>query len=97
MAELEYYMDLPLEKCELVEESVETVTDAYEIDLGTYAHTIIIYDEMEFDENGIWRGVHTRDLSAGGEVYIPIIKRDANGVYTGMLYRVPQELHFDPE
>ncbi len=93
--ERDYYENLPLEKCELLEESVETVTDVYEVKLGTSTDWITINDEMEFNEDGIWRGGTRGDFSAAVyEVYIPVIKRDANGVYTGMLYRVPENLHY---
>ncbi len=93
--ESEYYRNLPLEKCELLEESVETVTDVYEVKLGMSTDWIKINDEMEFNEDGIWRGGTRADVTeAGFEVLIPVIKRDANGVYTGMLYRVPENLQY---
>lgn len=90
-----YYMNLPLEKCELLEETVEVVTDVYKVDVGTGTDWITIDDAMEFDEDGIWRGGTRGNVTdVGYEVYIPIIKSDANGVYTGMIYRVPQNLHY---
>ena len=93
--ELDYYMNLPLDKCELLEETVEAVTDVYEVDVGTGTDWITIDDAMEFDEDGIWRGGTRGNVTdVGYEVYIPIIKSDANGVYTGMIYRVPQNLHY---
>lgn len=90
-----YYMNLPLEKCELLEETVKVVTDVYEVNAGTCTDLIPIDSWMEFDEDGIWRGGMRGDLTDSGyEVYIPVIKRDADGVYTGMIYRVPQALHY---
>lgn len=95
MEENDYYKNLPLEKCELLEESVETVTDVYEVALGISTSWITIRDEMEFDEDGIWRGGTRSDFTETGlEIYIPVIKRDVSGVYTGMLYRVPKNLHY---
>lgn len=97
-AETDYYRNLPLEQCELVEESVETVTDVYEVKLGISTSWITIREEMEFDENGIWRGGTCGDFTADGyEVYIPVIQRDDNGVYTGMLYKVPKRLQYNRE
>ena len=93
--EFEYYMNLPLEQCELVEESIKTVTDVYEISLDSSTSWITIRDNMPFDENGIYRsGLHGEPTIDGSELYIPVIQRDAEGVYTGMLYRVPKELHY---
>lgn len=90
-----YYDHLPLEECELLEETVETVTNVYEYNIGTITDQVPIYDEMEFDENGICRngirGEHTED---GYVMYMPVIRRDENGVYTGMVYRVPEDLYY---
>lgn len=97
-AEMDYYMNLPLEQCELVEESVETVRDVYKVKLETSTSWITIQDEMKFDEDGIWRGGTRGDFTANGyEVYIPVIKRDHNGVYTGMLYKVPKSIQYNRE
>ena len=85
----DYYQNLPLEECELLEEAVETVTDVYEVDFGTSAHRITDFDKMEFGEDGIWRAGFSE---VGCEVYISVIERDRNGVYTGMVYRVPENL-----
>ena len=99
MEQLEYYESLPLEKCELLEESVETVTDVYEVRTRTTTSWITLYDEMEFDENGIHRAGIRGDTADDGtyEIYLPVIRRDADGVYTGMIYRVPEELHYAGE
>ena len=96
-AEMDYYTNLPLEQCELVEESVETVTDIYEVSLESNTCRIIIHDEMEFNEDDIWRGIWS-DLTVDGyEVYIPVIQLDDNGLYTGMLYKVPKSLQYNRE
>lgn len=96
--EMEYYMNLPLEQCELMEESVETVTDVYEVKLGISTSWITIRDDMEFDEDGIWRDGICGDFTADGYVVcIPVIHRDQNGVYTGMIYKVPKNLQYHPE
>lgn len=91
----DYYMALPLEQCELLVESVETVTDVYEVRLEGSISWIRYFDELEFDENGIHKSGYQGDYTADGyEVYIPVLKRDENGVYTGMIYRVPEELQY---
>ena len=94
--ELDYYMNLPLDKCELLEETVEAVADVYEVNVGMGTDWITIRDEMEFDNDGIWRGGTRGGFNeAGGyEVYIPVIKRDGENSYTGMIYRVPHNLHY---
>lgn len=94
MERADYYKNLPLEECELIEGSVKTVTEVYEIKLGSSTSWVEIRDDMAFDETGIYR-VGTR--GDGSEIYIPVIKRDANGVYTGMIYRVPDNLRYNPE
>jgi len=94
---LEYYRTLSIEQCELVPESVKTVTDVYEYkmdDIGMELN-FIIEDYWEFDENGIFRcGWWT---GADWQVYIAVIKRDDNGVLTGMLYRVSEDLLYISE
>lgn len=90
----EYYKNLPLEKCELIEESVKIVSEIYEIILPSGTSWLEIHDDMEFDESGIYRG---GIRGSGVEIYIPVIKRDVNGVYTGMLYRVPEDLRYNPD
>ena len=87
-----YYQSLPLEDCELIEDSVEAVTDVYEVPLGSVVTNIITLNEdMEFDEDGIWRG---GPATSSDQVYIPVIRRNADGTYTGMVYRVPEELQY---
>ena len=90
------YQNIPLESCELVEESVEHVTDQYEIqDPGGGPFWILDLDkltESDFDEHGIYRSKFRGSLD--GRVYLPIIRREADGTFTGMLYRVPEELEY---
>ena len=87
-----YYQSLPLEDCELIEDSVEAVTDVYEFPMGSAVTGIITLNEdMEFDEGGIWRG---GPATSSDQVYIPVIRRNADGTYTGMVYRVPEELQY---
>lgn len=94
----DYYMSLPLEQCELLEESIETVTDVYEVKLRGSTSWIRYFDKLEFDENGIYKSGYQGDYTADGyEVYIPVLKRDENGVYTGMIYRVPKNLQYTAE
>ncbi|WP_295733480.1 hypothetical protein [uncultured Oscillibacter sp.] len=92
-ARRDYYGNLPLEDCELLEESVERVTDVYEVQIGMgtgmSTSRITHIDQMEYDKDGIWRG---GIAEIAGEVYIPVIRRETDGGYTGMLYRVPEEL-----
>ena len=93
-----YYASLPLEQCELLAESVETVTDVYEVKVGNGTSWITDFDRLEFDENGIYRdGYYEIFGHDGSEVYISVLKRDGNGVYTGMIYRVPENLWYPEE
>lgn len=94
----DYYMALPLEQCELLEDSIETVTDVYEFRLETSTGWIRYFDKLEFDENGIHKSGYRVEFTADGyEVYIPVLKRDENGVCIGMIYRVPKNLHYTAE
>lgn len=95
----DYYKNLPLEDCELLVESIQTVTDVYEVDVGGGTSWIYIDDINEFDKDGIYRGGTRGNITIHGdyEIYIPVVKRDENGNYTGMLYRVPEDLHYQEE
>ena len=86
-----YYQSLPLEDCELIEDSIEAVTDVYEFPLGILTRVITLNEDMEFDEDGIWRG---GPMMSSDQVYIPVIQRNTDGTYTGMVYRVPEELKY---
>ena len=52
---------------------------------------ITLNEDMEFDEDGIWRG---GPATSSDQVYIPVIRRNADGTYTGMVYPVPEELQY---
>ncbi|MDR1246512.1 MAG: hypothetical protein LBK57_05725, partial [Clostridiales Family XIII bacterium] len=86
----DYYMSVPLEECELVEDSVKTVTDGYEYQgdgwsIGGGVGGPAEY--MTFDENGVFRSGMVGDNS---DTLIIVFKRDADGTVTGMLYRAPE-------
>lgn len=70
----------------LHESSSETVTDIYEINVGLGTDWITIRDDMEFDKDGTWcGGTRGSIIDVGYDVYIPVIKRDMSGVYTGII------------
>ena len=75
---------------------MEHVSDQYEIqDPGGGPSWILDLDkltESDFDEHGIYRSRFRGSLD--GRVYLPIIRREADGTFTGMLYRVPEELEY---
>ncbi len=94
--EYEYYVNLPLDQCELVEDSIRTVTEPCESGKGTW------YDlpsPEDFDENGLY----VAGYSLGGgfadtpeaELYLTVYRLEDDGTVTGMLYRVPRELWYD--
>jgi hypothetical protein len=70
------------------------VTDVYECHVGTTVAYIRDFDKMEFDEYGINRGGFLTDLGTK-DVYIPVIRREDDGTFTGMLYRVPESLGYN--
>lgn len=91
-----YYQELPLESCELMEESVEPVTEVYEIQLpdgsASWIRHLDKLTESDFDEHGVYRSGF--QSCQDGRVYLPVIRREADGTFTGMLYRVPEELEY---
>ena len=91
-----YYKELPLESCELMEESVEHVTEVYEIQLpdgsASWIRHLDKLTESNFDEHGVYRSGF--QSCQDGRVYLPVIRREADGTFTGMLYRVPEELEY---
>ncbi len=91
-AQFDYYTTLPLEDCELLEDSVEDVTgkEVYEARIGTGISFLRDFDMLEFDENGVYRSGYGED---GGEVYMPVLKKEEGRLY-GMVYRVPEELRY---
>lgn len=91
--EYDYYQSLPLEDCQLLEDTVETVTEVYECAIGNSVSCHRDFDKMPFDGDGLFRaGVSHAD----GGVYLTVIRRNG-GTYTGMVYRVPSALEYDPE
>lgn len=94
--EREHYKNIPLESCELVEESVEHVTEVYEIQLpdgsASWIRHLDKLTESNFDEHGVYRSGF--QSCQDGRVYLPAIRREADGTFTGMLYRVPEKLEY---
>jgi len=82
--------NIPLEELELIPESVQVVTDVFEYDLGNGLVSIGFLEgaEYPFDENGILR--KAGGILDDGRVYLVVIKRDGNDVWTGMVYVAPQ-------
>ena len=83
----EYYKNIPLDQCELLEE--KKVTDVYEYSIGNKTGSYQIPDGLTFDANGDFR---LGKVSSGNVVYIPVIHQTVSGDLTGRLYRVPESL-----
>lgn len=83
----EYYKNIPLDQCELLEE--KKVTDVYEYSIGNKTGSYQIPDELTFDADGNFR---LGKVSSGNVVYIPVIHQAVSGDLTGRLYRVPEPL-----
>lgn len=93
LAEYEYYMSLPLELCELIPETVKTVTDIYYevyVDGEFVFSSYVDREHMEFDENGIYRG-GCGTLGLEG-MNIEIFELNDSGEIIGMIYHVPEDL-----
>lgn len=91
----DYYQNIPLESCELIEESVEPVADEYEAQVPGGTSWIRDLDRLtdrDFDASGIYRSGFWQ--GPDGRVYLPVIRREADGTFTGMVYRVPEELTY---
>lgn len=94
--EFEYYVNLPLDQCELVEDSVRTVTEPCESGKGTW---YFVPSPEDFDENGLY--VDGYSLGGGfvdtpaAELYLTVYRLEDDGTVTGMLYRVPKELWYE--
>jgi hypothetical protein len=89
-ANYDYCMNIPLEECELVPDSVKTVTDGYEYQgegwfIGGGVGGPAEY--MEFDADGVFRSGIVGD---NGGTLIIVFKRGEDGTVTGMLYRAPE-------
>lgn len=92
----EYFRTLPLDRCELVEDSVMPVTDVYDyrIDDSGFGHVTLKYFDIfdsEFDKDGVFR------IGLYGWTHIAVLRRDAEGNLTGMVYRIPEELQYRGE
>jgi hypothetical protein len=88
----DYFMNIPLEECKLMPQSVRTITDVFVFDIGNNRPVSIFIEDFitedgdyPLNENGIWRipyGIWD------DEGFLVVIKRDGNGVLTGMVYIV---------
>lgn len=88
--EREYYDSIPIEACELIEDSVKSIADIYEYEIDGQTIWYRIFDGMEFDENRIFR--YGLDIFSKSSVYITVIRSEIDGTFTGMIYRVPEHL-----
>ena len=89
----DYFMNISLEECKLMTESVRIITDVFVFDIGNNRPVSIFIEDFitedgdyPLDEHGIWRipyGIWD------DEGFLVVIKRDGNGVLTGMVYIVP--------
>ena len=87
----QYYQNLPLADCELVDE--QTVTDLYEYTIDGYTLTIQVPERELFDEDGQYRGRRQR---ISGAFYLPVFRLEGDTCVT-QLYKVPQELEYSRE
>ena len=89
--QFQYYRNLPLEACELVDE--RTVTDRYEYTIDGYTLSIQVPERKLFDENGQYR---IRRQRISGAFYLPVFQLEGDAC-AARLYRVPEELECSPE
>lgn len=89
---------IPLDKCEVVPDSVQTLTygDTYEYHTNPSAtgYVQITEESMDaapFDENGIFRQSSTLPAD-GSDGYIAVIVRNGDDTFTGMVYKVTGQL-----
>ncbi|NLT63777.1 MAG: hypothetical protein GXY01_04835 [Clostridiales bacterium] len=90
---------IPLDKCEVVSDSVQALTygDTYEYHMGdplSTSYSPIMEEMMDtalFDENGIFR-IGSNLPDDGSDGYITVIERNGDGAFTGMVYKVPGQL-----
>lgn len=90
---------IPLDKCEVVPDSVQTLRygDTYEYHMGDHLATAYMpitekaMDAAAFDENGVFR-IGSTLPSDGSDGYIAMIKRNEDGTFTGIVYKVPGQL-----
>ena len=87
----QYYGNLPLENCELVDE--RTVTDTYAYTIDDYTISLKISEKPLLDEDSVYRA---RRLRISGAFYLPVFQK-AGDDCIAQLYRVPRELEFSAE
>jgi hypothetical protein len=93
----EFFENIPLDKCELIPESVKVFKDVYEFTVGERDNPYTPYAELtfyaewvefaKFDKDGIHRAGFVADDDREF-YYMLVIKRDNNGTLTGMVYKV---------
>jgi len=96
----DWFDGLPFEQLELIPESVKLITNACENGIvyqflvsGALSSFLILEDELEFDERGIFQsGMMNVGGIVGGEVYVAVVRRDAYGILIGSVYRIPHEI-----
>ena len=87
----QYYRNLPLEECELMDE--QRVTDRYEYTIDGYTLSIQVPERDLFDEDGQHR---VRRQRISGAFYLPVFRLEGD-TCAARLYRVPEELEYSPE
>ena len=87
----QYYRNLPLEECELMDE--QRVTDRYEYTIDGYTLSIQVPERDLFDEDGQYR---VRRQRISGAFYLPVFRLEGD-TCAARLYRVPEELEYSPE
>lgn len=87
----QYYKNLPLEDCELVNQQM--VTDLYEYTVDDYLLSIQVPERDLFDENGLYR---VRRQRISGAFYLLTFQLEGNECMA-RLYKVPRELEYSPE
>lgn len=100
----ELLQSIPFDKCEVVPDSVQTLTygDTYEYHLGdprfSTSYKPITEEAMEaalaeglFNENGIFR-IGSTLPDDGSDGYIAVLERSGDDTFTGTVYKVPGQL-----
>ena len=91
----EFYSSIPLEECELVEDSVMQVIDHYvyyfpdtRLSVTGIFHTGGL-EGYAFDDNGVMLIHWGESYDHDERDFIVVYKKDADGIVTGMIYRTP--------
>jgi len=94
----EWWKNINLDEAELLPDSVTIIPSiqsglVYEYQVDGFHRPLAIYEyQLQFNENGIaWGDFMSDFLISDGNVYFSVVKRDDNGVLTGMVYRVQIE------